>query len=974
MTRKLNHSHRRNRISKRNGGKMGQRPYSLLEKRQLLCTEVSSDISADTVWSDECYEVVGSFDVESGVTLTISPGVTVSSDLNIDDIIVQGTLVANDVVFIGNNNDIRAVDNGRVEIDGGSFSGERIVYSNEARGSVSNVRFNSGLLAVAGNIALSDNTFAHENPIRINPQYASQLYNGNEFEVDAIVDIEGDVSSNAELRAIPNLSRFHVTNNVEVDSGVTLTISPNVTVTTDLNIDDFVIRGTLVANDVTFTGSNNDIRATDNGRVNFNGGSFAGERIVYASESSGSVANTRFNSGLLTVAGNVSLSNNTFGHGNPIRINPRFAAELYNGNVFEVDALVDIEGDVSSDALLRAIPNLSRFRLTNNVEIEAGVTLTVSPGVTITTDLNIDDFVVRGTLISNDVTYSGNNNDIRVEGNGQAEFNGGSFAGERIVYSSQSGGSIANTRFNSGLLTIAGDIAMSSNTFAHGNPIRINPRYAAQLYNNNLFEVDALIDIEGTVANNADLRAIPNMSRFRVTNNVEIDSGVTLRISPGVTVTTDLNIDDVVVEGNLVVNGASFSGDDNDIRARSGGAVTFSESSFAGDLIEVGSGSSFTSDCGTVDADLFVVHGGANYNVGRTSILASEVRATGSSAQTIDLRGNYWGTIDPTAIRQIITDNEDDSRLPVVDSASFLFGEPTCEAEQPEVRVTGQGQNINDNDSTPGTSDGTEFGTILEGSNPATRIFTVSNTGTADLTLSNLAVPDGFSIVEGLDGVLSPNSSDTFSVRLNSNSVGLKQGDITFETNDADEQTFNFAIEGEVAVDETRLVVQGTSESDQILIEIEETELTVTINDVPETVALDTLETVVVEGLARVDSLQVIDQRDNGSNDTDLTLSSGGFQVGTLQFLISAIEEVSINNANEGGNASIESPGRNNSITASVNAVLTTFGEANIAVSGYGVQIEEGNSEDQLTISGTTAADNVLLRPGNENVSVHHEF
>ena len=59
-------------------------------------------------------------------------------------------------------------------------------------------------------------------------------------------------------------------------------------------------------------------------------------------------------------------------------------------------------------------------------------------------------------------------------------------------------------------------------------------------------------------------------------------------------------------------------------------------------------------------------------------------------------------------------------------------------------------------------------------------------------------MPEGFTIVEGLSPTLGPGQSDTFTVRLDTDTRGIKAGNITFTTNDPDENPFTFAITGTV--------------------------------------------------------------------------------------------------------------------------------------------------------------------------------
>ncbi|MDB5386553.1 MAG: hypothetical protein JWM11_2199, partial [Planctomycetaceae bacterium] len=116
----------------------------------------------------------------------------------------------------------------------------------------------------------------------------------------------------------------------------------------------------------------------------------------------------------------------------------------------------------------------------------------------------------------------------------------------------------------------------------------------------------------------------------------------------------------------------------------------------------------------------------------------------------------------------------------------------------PEVAVTGNGQDIADGDTTPGTTNWTDFGNVPQGGTPIRRTFTVSNTGNATLNLSNLIVPAGFSVIDGLVNSLAAGSSDTITVVIDTSSSATKSGQVTFTTNDSNENPFNFSITGTV--------------------------------------------------------------------------------------------------------------------------------------------------------------------------------
>jgi len=127
-------------------------------------------------------------------------------------------------------------------------------------------------------------------------------------------------------------------------------------------------------------------------------------------------------------------------------------------------------------------------------------------------------------------------------------------------------------------------------------------------------------------------------------------------------------------------------------------------------------------------------------------------------------------------------------------------------APAPEITVLIGSDVITDGQATP-----IDFGTVEVGGAGATRTFTVRNDGRQTLNLGEVTLPSGFSLVEGLASNLAAGESDTFTVRLDATDAGTKSGEITFSTNDADENPFNFPITGTVVAGEPDLVIEVVS-------------------------------------------------------------------------------------------------------------------------------------------------------------------
>jgi hypothetical protein len=101
---------------------------------------------------------------------------------------------------------------------------------------------------------------------------------------------------------------------------------------------------------------------------------------------------------------------------------------------------------------------------------------------------------------------------------------------------------------------------------------------------------------------------------------------------------------------------------------------------------------------------------------------------------------------------------------------------------------------------------------------PVQYTFTIENQAASDLVLDpeSLTLPAGFSLVGDFPSSVAPNGTATFVLRLDAAAPGVFSGDVSFGTNDPDEDPYVFAITGEVwnnapvAIDDIYGTVQGT--------------------------------------------------------------------------------------------------------------------------------------------------------------------
>ncbi|MCC6579196.1 MAG: choice-of-anchor D domain-containing protein [Phycisphaeraceae bacterium] len=201
----------------------------------------------------------------------------------------------------------------------------------------------------------------------------------------------------------------------------------------------------------------------------------------------------------------------------------------------------------------------------------------------------------------------------------------------------------------------------------------------------------------------------------------------------------------------------------------------------------------FTTEAGSVHFDVATETVGANldvklelYNPTGTRLALAD--PSGSLNATIDQSldaGTYYLHVRSTGVYGYLGQYE---------LTGTIVGDDGGGGEiAPEVIVRQGSTDIADGEDTP-----ISFGSVVQNATAPTITFTVRNSGSAVLTTSQLTVPTGFTIVEGLAPSIAAGSQDTFVVRLDTTATGAKSGFISFSSNDSDESPFTFAISGTV--------------------------------------------------------------------------------------------------------------------------------------------------------------------------------
>jgi hypothetical protein len=118
----------------------------------------------------------------------------------------------------------------------------------------------------------------------------------------------------------------------------------------------------------------------------------------------------------------------------------------------------------------------------------------------------------------------------------------------------------------------------------------------------------------------------------------------------------------------------------------------------------------------------------------------------------------------------------------------------------PEIAVTGNGNGINDGDTSTSATNHTHFGSVSVVSGTVVRTFTINNTGTASLTVGTVTIggthAGDFSVTSQPSSSVAASGSTTFQVTFDPSAVGTRTATLSFSNNDSDENPYDFAISG----------------------------------------------------------------------------------------------------------------------------------------------------------------------------------
>ncbi len=140
-----------------------------------------------------------------------------------------------------------------------------------------------------------------------------------------------------------------------------------------------------------------------------------------------------------------------------------------------------------------------------------------------------------------------------------------------------------------------------------------------------------------------------------------------------------------------------------------------------------------------------------------------------------------------------------------------------------EINIQGNLISIPDGDSSPNTSDGTDFGSIAVDGATTSQTFTIDNDGTEDLLLtsSTIVVIDGahatdFSVSQQPSSPVAPNGTVTFIIAFDPSEGGTRSAYVSIENNDSDESPYTFTLQGTgLTAPEIQITGNGLEISDE---------------------------------------------------------------------------------------------------------------------------------------------------------------
>ncbi|WP_296381758.1 choice-of-anchor D domain-containing protein [Winogradskyella sp.] len=243
---------------------------------------------------------------------------------------------------------------------------------------------------------------------------------------------------------------------------------------------------------------------------------------------------------------------------------------------------------------------------------------------------------------------------------------------------------------------------------------------------------------------------------------------------------------DVTGNGNSIVDGDTTPTvtDDTDFGSTNVGtpvANTFTIHNYGGtNNLNLTGGSPFVTISGAHSGDFSV-----------TAIPTTPIAAGANTTFQITFNPSAGGL--RTATLTILNDDADEN--------PYNFNiQGTGIVPTPEINITGNSNTIADGDTTPTTTDDTEFGAISVTGATDTNTFTIQNTGTATLSVGTITIGGthaaDFTVTASPAASVAASGSTTFNIQFDPSVAGLRTATVSIVNGDSDENPYNFSIQG----------------------------------------------------------------------------------------------------------------------------------------------------------------------------------
>lgn len=506
----------------------------MLESRRLLASDVSGIITTDTVWSTDI-NLAGDVRIRGGAELTIQPGVIVTTsspiyELYISDDSSGAALFASGVNFIA---PVILQESAIGSVSGSTFAQRLLISGTE-----------TSLLSFSGN-TINTNPSVHAEFI---PRLASNVF-GVELSVLAFGVIDKDAADDLGTiwPLIPNVKDYRLENDVFVRDGVFLEVEDGVTLASTSPLNDL------------FVSDDNSAAA-----LNANDVSFQIDQVFLDETATGSVTASEI-SGVFRISG-TEISTFVF-NGNTINTVPIVHAEYVPrlvSNTFASATVIEVFGTVDATTSWPNITNVQQYRMVDDVIVAASSTLTLEPGVAISSATPLHDLFVSSdnsgaALIADGVT----------------------FLADQIFVDETATGSVTGSVVSSVFL-ISG--ALASTFVFSANVVNATPSVHAEYVPrlaNNTFAAASVIDVSGVIENDTIWPKITNVTQYRLIGDVLVRSGSGLSVASGTTVTSVSGIPSLVISddnsgASLSATGVAFLLDDVVLDETAKGIVSMS--------------------------------------------------------------------------------------------------------------------------------------------------------------------------------------------------------------------------------------------------------------------------------------------------------------------------------------------------------------------------------------------------------------